>query len=54
MAQQAGRVPDEANHLMCIDIVTRSGTLFWRKEDCSVDCRTFRNAGSLISWLRRA
>jgi len=46
--------PDEANHLMCIDIVTRSGTLFWRKGARSVDCRTFRNAKSLVSWLQRS
>ena len=46
--------PDEVSHLMCIDIVTRSGTLFWRKGDRSVDCRTFRNAESLVSWLQRS
>ncbi|HUI52457.1 MAG TPA: hypothetical protein VLX60_11760 [Terriglobales bacterium] len=46
--------PDQAHHLMCIDIVTRSGTIFWRKDDRSVDCRTFRNADSMISWLQHA
>lgn len=46
--------PDDANHLMCIDMVTRSGTLFWRKDDHSVDTRTFRSADSLISWLQRS
>lgn len=45
--------PDDADHLMCIDIVTRSGTVFWRKDDHSLDSKTFRSADSLISWFQR-
>jgi hypothetical protein len=44
----------EANRIMCIDFITRSGTVFWKNEDSSVDSKTFRNAESLISWLEHA
>jgi|GEM_PF-2805308 hypothetical protein len=45
--------PGQANQLMCIDLITRSGTLFWKKQDSTVDTRTFRNADSLVSLLRQ-
>jgi hypothetical protein len=44
--------PNDANRLMCIDLVTCSGTIFWKKPDASVDSKTFRNAETMVSWLR--
>jgi len=43
--------PEDANRLMCIDLITRSGTVFWKKGDSCVETHTFRSAESLACSL---
>jgi hypothetical protein len=45
--------PNEAHRLMCIDLITRSGTVFWKKDEHNIDSKTFRNAESLNAWLEQ-
>ena len=40
-------------HLVCIDLLTQSGTVFWKKDESSFESKTFRSAEAMGSWLEQ-
>lgn len=43
--------PSERERFICIDLLTQSGSVFWKEDEHSFGSRTFRNAEDIRSWL---